>query len=354
MDRYFMGQDGFAWFIGVVEDRADPLKVGRVRVRCLGYHSAKTEDIPTEDLPWASVMMPVTAGGNSGIGVSPHFLIEGTWVMGFFRDPAKQEPVIMGALPGFNSTSTANSIIASSGGNEKGGGTSKGGGFRDPKGVYPTETYLDQSDTNLLAQEKNTKHYTYIADDKQTDLFYSAGAKSVKSDNVVQKNYTESWATSDDRVVRQVINSQGKAKYPYNHIFETECGNYVEFDDTAGNERIQIHHHKGSYVEISPDGHITVKGIGNVTNIVDGNLDTIVHGNYSLTVKGTTELYSYGKVTELFKDDRKTTIKGTETLKITGAVKYTFENTLDINIKLATNIKSDAAMTVGGSTISFN
>ena len=70
MNNYFMGQDGFSWFIGVVEDRADPKKAGRVRVRCLGYHSAKTEDIPTADLPWASIMMPVTAGGNSGIGVS--------------------------------------------------------------------------------------------------------------------------------------------------------------------------------------------------------------------------------------------------------------------------------------------
>ena len=39
MDNYFMGQDGFTWFIGVVEDRADPLKAGRVRVRCLGYHT---------------------------------------------------------------------------------------------------------------------------------------------------------------------------------------------------------------------------------------------------------------------------------------------------------------------------
>ena len=37
----FMGRDGFIWFAGVVEDRQDPLKLGRVRVRCLGYH---TED----------------------------------------------------------------------------------------------------------------------------------------------------------------------------------------------------------------------------------------------------------------------------------------------------------------------
>ena len=35
MNNYFMGQDGFTWFIGVVEDRADPEFAGRVRVRCL-------------------------------------------------------------------------------------------------------------------------------------------------------------------------------------------------------------------------------------------------------------------------------------------------------------------------------
>ena len=43
-ENYFMGQDGFAWFVGVVEDRDDPDKLGRVRVRCLGYH---TEDLDT-------------------------------------------------------------------------------------------------------------------------------------------------------------------------------------------------------------------------------------------------------------------------------------------------------------------
>jgi len=128
-----MGQDGFTWFIGVVEDRQDPKKAGRVRVRCLGYHSAKTEDIPTEDLPWASIMMPVTAGGNSGIGTSSHFLLEGTWVVGFFRDPAKQEPVIMGALPGMNTVETTDFTIASS---SEIGGFSKGEGFKDPNAFF--------------------------------------------------------------------------------------------------------------------------------------------------------------------------------------------------------------------------
>ena len=29
-DNYFMGLDGFVWFTGVVEDRNDPAKLGRV------------------------------------------------------------------------------------------------------------------------------------------------------------------------------------------------------------------------------------------------------------------------------------------------------------------------------------
>ena len=50
MSNYFMGLDGFIWFIGVVEDRNDPSKLGRVKVRCLGFHTEDKNDIPTETL----------------------------------------------------------------------------------------------------------------------------------------------------------------------------------------------------------------------------------------------------------------------------------------------------------------
>ena len=36
----FMGIEGFVWFYGVVEDRKDPLFLGRVKVRCIGFHTA--------------------------------------------------------------------------------------------------------------------------------------------------------------------------------------------------------------------------------------------------------------------------------------------------------------------------
>ena len=44
---YFMGRDGFMWFVGVVEDRNDPERLGRVRVRALGYHTEDEPKIPT-------------------------------------------------------------------------------------------------------------------------------------------------------------------------------------------------------------------------------------------------------------------------------------------------------------------
>ena len=103
MNKGFLGQDHFVWFVGVVEDRHDPQKLGRVKVRCLGYHSHDKTKIKTADLPWAAVMQPVGGNALSGIGDSPIGIVEGSWVVGFFRDAESlQEPMIMGTMPGLN------------------------------------------------------------------------------------------------------------------------------------------------------------------------------------------------------------------------------------------------------------
>jgi len=71
----------FVWFTGVVEDRHDPLLLNRVRVRAFGYHTENKNRVPTEELPWASVLMPTTSSGTSGVGEGTHGLVEGSWVM---------------------------------------------------------------------------------------------------------------------------------------------------------------------------------------------------------------------------------------------------------------------------------
>ena len=67
----FLGHNGFLWFCGVVEDRQDPQKAGRVKVRALGHHTASLIELPTSDLPWAQLMLPSTSAGISGLGQSP-------------------------------------------------------------------------------------------------------------------------------------------------------------------------------------------------------------------------------------------------------------------------------------------
>jgi hypothetical protein len=301
-------------------------------------------------------MMPVTAGANSGIGFSPHFLIEGTWVVGFFRDPAKQEPVIIGAIPGKNTTETTNFTIAASSkvGGYSGSSTTSAppaaatsaGGFIDPNSKYPTELYLDIADTNLLAQESADTH----------------PSKAIK-------DALDSWSTASGSA-EQIASTQANAKYPTNHVFETESGHYVEFDDTAGNERIHLYHKMGTFIEIDSSGNVVIKTVGNVTNIVAGNMDVYVKGNYSVSAGGNIDVYAGGNLTELVDGNRETTIKGTETLEITKEVKNTFKDKLteevtmdvtqDYKVNLTTtigalgSIKASAAMTVGGSSISFN
>lgn len=98
----FLGTNEEVRFIGVVEDVADPLASGRVRVRCFGFHNRKASEMPTNTLPWALVAAPTTSASNSGIGESSGLLV-GTWVIGFFFDGrAAQYPCVTHSIPGIH------------------------------------------------------------------------------------------------------------------------------------------------------------------------------------------------------------------------------------------------------------
>lgn len=104
----------FIWWKGVVEDRMDPLFLGRCRVRIFGHHpkfikptAEDAEDdpssnyLPIDELPWALPVQPITSAAMTGIGHAPVGPVEGTWVFGFFMDGDDcQLPVIVGTIGG--------------------------------------------------------------------------------------------------------------------------------------------------------------------------------------------------------------------------------------------------------------
>jgi len=113
--KHFLGRDGFVWWVGQIAD-ATKWKTNqpgkrtltnsehkgfgeRYRVRIMGYHTADSEALPDNDLPWATVMYPVTAGSGGATASESTQLRQGTFVFGFFMDGEDgQVPVIMGVL----------------------------------------------------------------------------------------------------------------------------------------------------------------------------------------------------------------------------------------------------------------
>lgn len=87
-------------YMGVVEDRDDPLLIGRCRVRVIGVHSPDKDEIPTSGLPWATPIQPITSAAMNGIGHSPVGPVEGTWVVIMFTDVDMQHPIMIGTVGG--------------------------------------------------------------------------------------------------------------------------------------------------------------------------------------------------------------------------------------------------------------
>ena len=114
VNQGFVGRD-FLWWIGQVTDDSywrDNILSGkyesaesipgwgyRYKVRIFGLHDLGEEVIESQDLPWANVMYPITAGAylqNSG---QTPMIRQGNIVFGFFLDGvARRSPIIIGCL----------------------------------------------------------------------------------------------------------------------------------------------------------------------------------------------------------------------------------------------------------------
>lgn len=94
-------------YVGVVENRDDPLQLGRCQVRIVGLHTEDKTALPTSDLPWAYPMQPISSAAMNGIGWTPVGVVPGTWVVILFQDEDCQMPIMLGSLGGIPQSQSA-------------------------------------------------------------------------------------------------------------------------------------------------------------------------------------------------------------------------------------------------------
>ena len=323
---------------GIVEDRNDPLKIGRVRVRVHGYHTDNKGDIATPDLPWSHVIMPASTAGLGGFG-NQHNLVEGTTVFGFFRDGDMQDFVVLGvqqgiSQQGYKETITDELLLRS---------VDKG--FNDPRrktqaeysgtadGLNPPSapnrpneltSSLDNAPqllknpnikydgTGSVREEfteadKTLPYYPISKDATDLNVFTTGEADYSSrdlSEYIKDKKTTISFLKPSDelggtptREDKEVTGAKSNATpiYPYNKAHYTESGHIVELDDTRGNERISVEHRTGTFYEIDAEGNQIHRVVNDNYTVICKDNEVFVGGDVKVVVKGDAKIQVTGK-----------------------------------------------------------
>ncbi len=336
----------FTWWQGIVEDRYDPDKLGRYKVRIFGYHTNDKTKMSTEDLPWAIPMQPVTSAGISGVGTNTSGLVEGSAVIGFFADgPDGQIPIIMG------SWGSMSYLPEDADGKVVEFDRSKTG-FYDPNGVYPRQKKKDElgeeydEGKNVLKEADSPRlsrggdvaeeHFSLKAkrdirigsaevdDGKKIGkafapkmTVYEVNESSLshpKADATPAPKYEqEFWEEPHPQGVEKSV-----SEYPHNKVTETETGHIFEVDDTPGAGRIHQMHNSGTYEEIQPDGTRSVRIQSEDYEIIISNKHLLVKGDFNITVEGDYNLNVLGNKYEDIQGHSFETVRGSKVSKTQG------------------------------------
>jgi hypothetical protein len=340
-DGEWLGTSGFTWFVGIVEDRNDPLRIGRVRVRCFGWHTPDKETLPTTGLPWAQLMIPVTSASTSGVGSSPTGLVEGSWVVGFFMDGNRaQQPMVMGTFHG----------VAGDGNNEE-------SGFNDPNGTYPVAQNTPDTSGLAIGGTSYINHNSTInrTNNRNSVVDVPTGSvmplSSVTFDEEPSTYEVKTWSMP-------TLHSESTPPlYPFNHVRTTESGHVIELDDTAGARRIHEYHASGTNREIRDDGTRTTYVVGDDFEVIVKDKNVLINGNCNLTVKGDVRLLVNGTMIQEVVGDYHLSIRGDMHTKVDGNkfVEVLGSINTQVNTNESKRVTGDSVLTIGGDvTENFN
>lgn len=255
----FPGSNGFTWWIGRVTDRADPEQLGRVRVRCLGWHTDDVTALPNDALPWATVVYDPSPSPK----IDPPNIAD--WVFGFFADGSNAaQPYVLGVIP-----------------------TKGGGGFADDAG--------DEGPAPLASRPANTAVVTPATSTAPASVVNQPNAPLSGSGTPGAATGTPApgQAAADAARKTGIPDGQGGTfdepassfapAYPFNKATVSESGHALEMDDSPGAERLNLRHRSGSGVEIQPGGDMSTKVINNAHIFVDGQSFKSVGGGETVS-----------------------------------------------------------------------
>ena len=164
----------FLWWIGQIADDSywrDNIIPGkfpnkesipgwgrRYKVRIMGVHDQGETAIPAENLPWANVMYPVTAGAYlTNAGQTP-MIRQGNIVFGFFLDgKGESQPVIMGCLGNNSQTEVATTIGDNRVTNTTSGKTVCVSGYSQGNQDYVGNSSPSKYDGNMKTEKPTSK-----------------------------------------------------------------------------------------------------------------------------------------------------------------------------------------------------
>jgi hypothetical protein len=239
----FLGES-FNWWIGQIADDStwrDNIVPGkyankndtpgwgrRYKVRIIGLHDQGEETIASDQLPWAQVMYPVTAGGGQTNSAQTPNLRQGNFVFGFFLDGQEQQvPVIMGVL-GNNAQTELERKTGFSGGKnftpQSGYANSKDPKTGTAKEKAPDEGLVTVQGKTPTKENPDAVHQTSAGDVKREDKLQEkipllkpddtvgSAMKAIQTvlDNVIQKinKYLNAITSYVDRVSNTISDLQ--------------------------------------------------------------------------------------------------------------------------------------------------